>query len=192
MSKDKSEKSGKNEKQERSEKPKQEKRHEAPKPQVRSDKPNTGARKIVRIVDTDLNGELQIENSLLKIKGINRRLARIVVKTFEKETGVSRKLLLGHIPSDKDEALSAIIRDPIKHKIPGYFLNRPHDIYVGHDKHVINSDLAFEKREDLQRLSKIKARRGLRLLAGLPVRGQRTKSNYRRKGSKVIGVEKKK
>jgi small subunit ribosomal protein S13 len=103
-----------------------------------------------------------------------------------------QKLQLGKIPSDKDELLSNIIRDPAKYKIPTFVFNRQKDIYSGKDRHIVNADLAFEKREDLQRLSKIKSRRGLRLLAGLPVRGQRTKSNYRRKGGKVIGVEKKK
>ena len=52
------------------------------------------------------------------------------------------------------------------------------------------SDLIFAIREDKQRLSRIKARRGLRLLAGLRVRGQKTKSNFRRKLG-VVGVTKK-
>ncbi len=155
-------------------------------------KEESGMRKIVRIVDTDLNGETSISNALIKIKGINRRIAKIIAKTFEKQSGVNAETKLGKIPSDKDELLSNIIRDPAKYKIPTFVFNRQKDIYSGKDRHIVNADLAFEKREDLQRLSKIKSRRGLRLLAGLPVRGQRTKSNYRRKGGKVIGVEKKK
>ena len=44
---------------------------------------------------------------------------------------------------------------------------------------------------DLRRLKKIKSNRGLRHQWGLPVRGQRTKSNFRRSKGKAVGVKRK-
>lgn len=54
---------------------------------------------------------------------------------------------------------------------------------------VIEGDLRREIRENIDRLKAIKAYRGIRHLVGLPVRGQRTKSNARtRKGKrKTVG-----
>lgn len=53
----------------------------------------------------------------------------------------------------------------------------------------IEGDLRREIREDIKRLKAIKSYRGLRHLSGLPVRGQRTKSNARtRRGKrKTVG-----
>jgi len=52
------------------------------------------------------------------------------------------------------------------------------------------NDLDFSVRTDIQRLADIKSYRGLRLSWGLTVRGQRTKSTHRGKGT-VVGVMKK-
>lgn len=53
----------------------------------------------------------------------------------------------------------------------------------------VEGDLRREIRENIDRLKAIKAYRGIRHLVGLPVRGQRTKSNARtRKGKrKTVG-----
>lgn len=49
----------------------------------------------------------------------------------------------------------------------------------------VEGDLKKEIRENIERLKAIKAYRGIRHIVGLPVRGQRTKSNARtRKGKK--------
>jgi small subunit ribosomal protein S13 len=72
--------------------------------------------------------------------------------------------------------------------------NRQKDFDEGEDKHISASDLRLRKDFDVKRLRKIKAYRGIRHAAGLPVRGQRTKANFRknRKKSGAVGVKKKK
>ena len=50
---------------------------------------------------------------------------------------------------------------------------------------LVEGDLKREIRENIERLKAIKAYRGIRHIVGLPVRGQRTKSNARtRKGKR--------
>lgn len=144
-------------------------------------------RNIVRVADTDLKGNLSIERALCDIKGINQRVARVIAKLFSSKTKLSYDSKLGDIPKDMDEVLTSIIRDPEKSGITFYLLNRRKDRYTGKNMHLISSDLDFTAREDKQRLSRIKARRGLRLNVGLRVRGQRAHSNFRR-GKGGIGV----
>jgi len=51
-------------------------------------------------------------------------------------------------------------------------------------------DLKFTKENDIKLLKKVKSYRGMRHALGLPVRGQRTKSNFRRnKGKASLGVK---
>ena len=83
-----------------------------------------------------------------------------------------------------------VILNPLKHDIPTWMFNRRKDYDTGNDKHILTSDLKLQKDNDIKRLKKIKAYRGIRHATGQPVRGQRTRSNFRR-GS-AIGVNKKK
>jgi len=54
--------------------------------------------------------------------------------------------------------------------------------------HLVTSELDFAKSNDIRLLKKIKAYRGVRHMYGLPVRGQRTRSNFRRNKGKPMGV----
>lgn len=58
------------------------------------------------------------------------------------------------------------------------------------DKVMIEGDLRREINDNVSRLKRIHAYRGLRHIAGLPVRGQRTRSNARTKrgAKKTIGA----
>lgn len=145
------------------------------------------AREIVRIAGIDLNGNLRIDTALRSIKGIGYRTSQVLANRFLEKAKLSKKVLLGNIPNDKDDILSDIIS---KITLPIWMTNRQRDLYTGEDLHLTGSDLIFSVREDKQRLSRIKARRGMRLQSGLRVRGQKTKSNFRRKMG-VVGVVKK-
>ncbi|MGZ7094973.1 MAG: 30S ribosomal protein S13, partial [Methanobacterium sp.] len=68
--------------------------------------------------------------------------------------------------------------------IPDWMLNRRNDYETGETGHLIESDLLMTLREDLNRLKKTRSYKGRRHEVGLPVRGQRTKSTFR-KGSSV-------
>jgi small subunit ribosomal protein S13 len=145
------------------------------------------AREIVRVAGIDLNGNLKVNMAFNTIKGIGYRTAEVLANQFFEKSKLPRNVLLGNIPAENDEILSEIIS---KIKLPNWMTNRQKDLYTGDDLHLTSSDLIFSVREDKQRLSRIKARRGMRLQAGLRVRGQRTKSNFRRKMG-VVGVVKK-
>lgn len=145
-------------------------------------------REIVRIAGIDLNGNYSIEKGLRTIKGIGMRTAKVLTYQFCEKVKLPINTYIGNIPQDKDDILTKIVLDC---KLPEWMYNRKNDLYTGETKQITNSDLIFTLREDKQRLSRIKSRRGMRLLAKLPVRGQRTKSNFRRKEG-VVGVVKKK
>ena len=55
---------------------------------------------------------------------------------------------------------------------------------------MLTNDLDIQKEFDIKRLKKIKSYRGLRHAQGLPVRGQRTRSHFRKKGG-AVSVRKK-
>ena len=147
-------------------------------------------RYIVRIAGKDLNGELPVYRALQAVKGISHRTARNAAIVFEKETGKAFDTKIGILPEELDAKLEDIIVNPGKHGLPVWAFNRKKDIEDGSNKHLIMADLDFAKRKDLQRLNEIKSYRGLRLSWGLTVRGQRTKSTHRGKGT-VVGVTKK-
>jgi len=174
-----------------------EKEHKAPKkekpgkPEHKEEKkPEEDIRYIVRISGKDLDGAKPIFISLMQIKGISHRFAKIAAKRFEKETGIKYDSKLGKMPEDKDKALEAIVEEPEKHGIPEWMFNRRKDPVEGRSSQLVMGELDFAKREDLKRLNLIKSYRGLRHSWGLTVRGQRTKSTHRGKGP-VVGVMKK-
>lgn len=78
-----------------------------------------------------------------------------------------------------------IIQNPAQFKIPAWFLNRQRDIVDGKSYQVLSNGLDSKLREDLERLKKIRAHRGLRHYWGLRVRGQHTKTTGRR--GKTVG-----
>jgi len=147
-------------------------------------------RLIVRIANKDLNGKSRIPKALMEIKGISHRIAKIIAKMFERETGIKWDSKMGELPEDKDKKLEEIVLNPEKFKIPLWNLNRQKEYETGIDKHLIMADLDFNERNILQRMSKIKSYKGLRRNWGLTVRGQKTKSTHRGKGP-AVGVQKK-
>ena len=56
--------------------------------------------------------------------------------------------------------------------------------------HLLTGNLTFYKENDIKRMKKIKSLKGMRHQKGLPVRGQRTKSHFRKNKGKVVGVAK--
>ncbi|PIN98686.1 MAG: 30S ribosomal protein S13 [Candidatus Diapherotrites archaeon CG10_big_fil_rev_8_21_14_0_10_31_34] len=147
-------------------------------------------RLIVRIANKDLNGKSKIPKALMEIKGVSHRIAKIIAKMFEKETGIKWDSKMGELPEDKDKKLEEIVLNPEKFKVPLWNLNRQKEYDTGEDKHLIMADLDFDERNIHQRMSKIKSYRGLRRGWGLTVRGQKTKSTHRGKGP-AVGVQKK-
>jgi small subunit ribosomal protein S13 len=142
---------------------------------------------IVRIVNTDLNGSLPIAHALTKIKGVGFMFANSVCNIAH--MGKDRKT--GDLDETEIRRLDEIIRNPAKFGMPNWMLNRRKDFDTGEDKHLLTSDSDFTRSNDIRRLQRIRSYRGLRHAWGLPVRGQRTRSNFRKNKGKVMGVKRK-
>ena len=78
----------------------------------------------------------------------------------------------------------------LDYNIPKWFLNRQKDPREGNYTQLISNALDTKLREDLERLKKVKAHRGLRHYWGLKVRGQHSKSTGRT--GRTLGVTRKK
>jgi len=141
---------------------------------------------ILRVMNTNIDGRRKVMFALTAIKGIGRRFSNIVCKKAD----VDLNKRAGELTDEEVEKLVTIMTNPRQYKIPDWFLNRQKDIKDGKYSQVTSNALENKLREDLERLKKIRAHRGLRHYWGLRVRGQHTKTTGRR--GRTVGVSKKK
>jgi len=141
-------------------------------------------RHIIRIAETDLNGNHKVVQALTGIKGTGTSLAHIIVKKANIDPG-ARLGVLSDMELDK---IRDIMKTPAKYGIPGWFLNRQKDGETGKDLHLTGSDLALQTKSDIDDMKKVKSWKGFRHAHGLKVRGQRTRTTTRK--GKAIGVKK--
>ncbi|MEM1566050.1 MAG: 30S ribosomal protein S13 [Candidatus Bathyarchaeia archaeon] len=142
-------------------------------------------RHILRITDTDIDGTLKVPYAIKKIKGISLNLARAILA----KAGIDPHMRAGFLTDAEIEKIEEIIKDPRKHGIPGWLLNRRKDLETGKDMHLISADLILRTKMDIERMKEIKCWRGYRHSYGLKVRGQRTRTTGRT--GKTVGVKKK-
>lgn len=143
-------------------------------------------RGVVRIGETTIDGKLKLRHGLLKIKGIGQSLARAIPIAVN----LDPEMRIGNLTDEQIELIEEAIRNPLKYGIPEYMLNRRRDPFDGKSKHLIASDLDMQIRQDIEFLKKIRCYRGIRHELGLPVRGQRTRSSFRK--GQTVGVQRKK
>ena len=141
---------------------------------------------IVRIAGSDIKGEKSVLYSLSRVKGVGIMFSHALLHVAK----IDPRKKAGLLSEDEINKLEEIVSDPQKYNIPVWMLNRRNDYTTGQDKHVTSNDLIMNLREDIMRLRKIRAYRGIRHERGLRCRGQRTKSTGRR-GS-IVGVQKQK
>jgi small subunit ribosomal protein S13 len=91
---------------------------------------------------------------------------------------------MGLVSDDDVAKIEDALKNPLNYNIPEWMLNRREDYETGETLHLIESDLDMTLRSDLNRMKKTRSYKGRRHEVGLPVRGQRTKSTFR-KGSSV-------
>ncbi len=122
---------------------------------------------MARIAGVDLQDNKRIDIALTSIFGIGRQNVRLVLK--QSEVMVEKR-----VKDLTDEEVSRI------HK-------------VVEEKYTVEGDLRTEIAGNIKRLKEISSYRGLRHLKGLPVNGQRTRSNARTKRGKrkTVGALKK-
>ncbi|MEM2131287.1 MAG: 30S ribosomal protein S13 [Candidatus Woesearchaeota archaeon] len=142
---------------------------------------------IVRIGNTDLVGEKAIHVALLKIKGIGIMVSMAVCRLAK----VNPMKKAGLLTEDEVQKLNEIVLNLDKYNVPEWMKNRKNEFETGKTTHLLLGNLDFAVEQDLRRMKKIKSYKGVRHVYGLTVRGQRTKSNFRKNKGKVVGVKKK-
>ena len=110
--------------------------------------------------------------SCFQIKGVGPRYANVVIKKAD----VDLFKRAGELNSDELERIVSILQNPTQFKIPHWFLNRRKDVNDGKNYQVVSNQVDAKLRDDLERLKKIRAHRGLRHFWGLRARGQHTKT----------------
>lgn len=140
--------------------------------------------KVIRIASKDIPGSLTIYTGLTRIKGISWAMSKVVCKKI----GIDKERKIGSLTEEEIKKIEHFIKNP---SAPKYLLNRRKDFETGEDTHLTGVNLDLKKEADIKRLKKIKSYRGLRHSIGLPVRGQRTKSHFRRNKQKGVGIKKK-
>jgi len=152
-----------------------------------SDKYGADFRHIVRIVNTDLKGEKKVLMALQKIKGVSYMFSNFICFSAK----IDPNTITGKLSGDDILKLENVIKNPPKFNCPSWMMNRRKDYETGQDMHIITTDLNLTTDDDLKRMKKIRSYKGVRHMLGQPVRGQRTKSNFRKNKGKVsLGVRK--
>ena len=119
-----------------------------------------------RIAGVDVPNEKRVEIALRYIYGIGPHLARVVLK----EAGVDPNTRAKNLTEDEVSRIAGVIDR----------------------NYLVEGQLRRQVQQDIARLRDIGCYRGLRHRRGLPVRGQRTRSNARtRKGPKKTVAGKK-
>ena len=138
-----------------------------------------GFRHLVRVANTDLDGKKQIGIALKKVKGVGFSLASALCRS----AGLDAHRQAGGLTEEESSRLDSLLKELPSSNIPDWMFNRKRDPETGNDTHLLSADLSFTKDNDIKKLRRIKCLRGMRHASGLPLRGQRTKSNFRKKKS---------
>ena len=138
---------------------------------------------LVRISRKDVHGNKTIEQALTEIKGVGISLSKTMCRILD----LDLEAKIGYIADEDVLRIEEILENPQDFGIPRWMLNRREDYETGEDIHLIESDLDMTLRDDLNRMKKTRSYKGRRHEVGLPVRGQRTKSTFRKSSS--VGVK---
>ena len=138
---------------------------------------------IIRIANSDIKGEKRVNIALRGIKGVSFAIANYICKT----TKINPSGKAGNLSDADVEKITKTISN--LSSAPEWLINRRNDPVTGESKHLISNDLIVVKDTELRELKKLKNYRGVRHMHSLPVRGQKTKSNFRRTKGKVLGVK---
>ena len=113
-----------------------------------------------RIIGVDIPGNKRIEYALRYIYGIGPAKALEIIE----KTGIDRDLKAADLSQEQISSITKILQNDM----------------------LVEGDLRRSVAADIRRLQQINSYRGIRHRRGLPVRGQRTKTNARtRKGKKI-------
>lgn len=120
-----------------------------------------------RVIGVDIPDNKRLEISLTYLYGIGRRLSNVIIEKL----GLDPDMRAHKLTQDDIARINSLLQQ----------------------EYVVEGDLRRQVQNNIKRLISIHAYRGLRHRLGLPVRGQRTKTNSRtRKGRRKTVANKKK
>ncbi|XP_055144413.1 small ribosomal subunit protein uS13-like [Symphalangus syndactylus] len=141
---------------------------------------------ILRLLNTNIDGQWKTAFAITAIKGVGQRHVHVVLRKAD----IDCTKRAGELTEDEVERVITIMQNPRQYKIPDWFLNTQKDVKDGKYSQVLANGLDNKLHEDLERLKKIRAHRGLRHSWGLHVQSQHTKTTGHR--GCTVGVSKKK
>ena len=115
-----------------------------------------------RIIGVDIPGNKRVEYSLRYIYGIGPAKALEIIE----KTGIDRDLKAADLSQEQISSITKILQNDM----------------------LVEGDLRRSVAADIRRLQQINSYRGIRHRRGLPVRGQRTKTNARTRQGKKITI----
>lgn len=142
-------------------------------------------RGIIRIAGVDMKGDKKLYVSLQRIKGVGPSIANAVCKIGK----MNKNRKVGTLTDDEIKNIEKILSN-IKEHVTVWMLNRRADPETGENYHLITSNLKFTNENDIKKMIERRTYKGVRHAYGLPVRGQRTRSSFRK--GKSVGVVRKK
>jgi small subunit ribosomal protein S13 len=140
---------------------------------------------VIRLTETNLDGTKPVRIAIRKIAGISFMMSNAIGKV----SGFGGKKL-SELSEPEIKMLEDIMTSPEKYGIPSWMFNRKKDPETNVSRHLIVSNLDLIRKQDINMMKKMRSYKGIRHGLGLTVRGQRTRSSFR-KGSSV-GVVKQK
>ncbi|TFF91504.1 30S ribosomal protein S13 [Candidatus Thorarchaeota archaeon] len=143
-------------------------------------------RHIVRVAGRDIDGQEDLIQGLSRIKGVGLRISRAIVS----QLGLDPRSRLGYLDEKTIDKIEEMLHDPVDNGFPFWYVNRQRDRRSGKMVHLTGSDLEFTHQNDIERLKRIRAWRGIRHSLGLKVRGQHTRTTGR--SGMSVGVSRKK
>ena len=148
------------------------------------DKPKSEGFNLIRILSTDIPTHKSVYSGLTLIKGISWSFSNAICKKL----GIDKEKKIEELSEAERKKIEEFAQNPA---LPNFLLNRRRDIESEKAAHLLTSDLSLKNEFDIKRLKKIRSYRGLRHALGQPVRGQRTRSHFRKKKIVKAGAKKK-
>ena len=148
------------------------------------DKKDDDFQYIVRIANTDIDGNKKVVYGLTMIKGVGIHIANLIIDNAE----IDKNIKIGDLSEPQIEKIRKTLEN-LNEIAPGWMLNHRKDNDTGEDIHLIGSDIDMRLRDEINIMKKIRSYRGIRHERSLRVRGQRTRANNRT--GLTLGVSKK-
>ncbi|MCQ2070333.1 MAG: 30S ribosomal protein S13 [archaeon] len=139
---------------------------------------------IVRMANTDIDGQKYTVIGLQSIKGVGKRVSQIVVK----KANVNPSEKIGSLKDEQVAELEKLVLQYVEYA-PSWAINRQNDYETGNDMHLFGNDLDIIQKDDINRMKMVRSYRGIRHDTNHKVRGQRTRSNGRK--GLACGVQRK-